>query len=359
MDQFIIHHGTMLRYLFLFLLLTGGAGCEDKPDARPGGNNPPGQEETTFTNPLLPSGPDPWVLQKDQVYYYTHTLGNRIGLTKTAAMSQLRNYPLTTLWTPPATGPYARNIWAPELHYLAGKWYIYFAADDDRDINHRMYVLENAAADPLTGTWELKGKIAAATDKWAIDGTVLELDGQMYFIWSGWRGENDPGIQQLYIARMSNPWTLAGDRVLLSEPAFPWERNGQVNEAPQVLKNAAGQVLVIYSASGCWTDDYVLGMLTLKTGGDPLKPADWTKSAQPVFRQKPENGAFGPGHCSFFRSPDGREDWIIYHANSAPSQGCGDTRNPRIQKFTWAPNGRPDFGDPVNIYLKSQRPSGE
>jgi GH43 family beta-xylosidase len=347
------------RLLVLYLLLASGIGCGKKQEPPPGTVTPPGQEETTFSNPLLSSGPDPWVLQKDQVYYYTHTLGNRIGLARTAALSQLSKHPLTILWTPPATGPYSRNIWAPELHYLAGKWYIYFAADDDQDIHHRMYVLENAAADPLTGTWELKGKIADATDKWAIDGTILELAGQTYFIWSGWRGDHDPGIQQLYIARMVNPWTLAGERVLLSEPDFPWEKNGQVNEGPEVLKNTAGQVFLIYSASGCWTDDYALGLLSLKPGGDPLRRADWTKSPAPVFRQKPENGAFGPGHPGFFKSPDGQQDWIIYHANSSPGQGCGDTRNPRIQKFSWKADGSPDFGEPTNIYLKSTRPAGE
>jgi GH43 family beta-xylosidase len=348
-----------VRVFWFYLLLFTGLSCGDKTDNNPVVNNPPGQQETTFSNPLLPSGPDPWVLQRGGSYYYTHTLGNRIGLARTEAVSQLQMHPLTTIWTPPATGPYSRNIWAPELHFLAGKWYVYFAADDDQDIHHRMYVLENDGADPLAGTWVFKGKIADVTDKWAIDGTVLELDGQAYFIWSGWRGDNDPGIQQLYIARMTNPWTLAGERVLLSEPTYNWERNGQVNEGPQVLQNPAGRVFLVYSASGCWTDDYALGMLTLKAGGDPLLPADWTKSPAPVFRQKPENGAFGPGHNSFFKSPDGQEDWILYHANSRSGQGCGDTRNPRIQKFSWRADGSPDFGEPANIYMKSIRPAGE
>lgn len=347
-----------LRILLLSLVLAGGVACGEKPEDNPI-ITPPGQNQALFSNPLLPSGPDPWVLQQDQVYYYTHTLGNRIGLTKTRAMSQLSRHPLTTVWTPPATGPYSRNIWAPELHYLDGKWYLYFAADDDRDINHRMYVLENESPDPLTATWVLKGKIADTTDKWAIDGTVLEHNGNRYFIWSGWRGDNDPGIQQLYIAAMENPWTLQGERVMISEPTYSWERHGQVNEAPQVLKNEAGRVFLIYSASGCWTDEYALGMLSLQQGGDPLNPAHWTKSPQPVFRKSPENGAYGPGHNSFFKSPDGTQNWMIYHANSSPNQGCGNNRSPRIQQFTWKPDGTPDFGQPVSIYLKSTRPSGE
>lgn len=325
-----------------------------QPDPGPAPNT-----ETTFTNPILPSGPDPWVIQQGEYYFYTHTLGNRIGLAKTKAVSRLVNAPLNTIWTPPPSTNYSTNLWAPELHYLNNKWYIYFAADDTRDINHRMYVLENGSADPTSGEWVFKGKISDTSDKWAIDGTVLEHKGQLYFVWSGWRGENDPGIQQLYIARMINPWTLEGERVLLSEPVYPWEKNGLVNEGPQILKNSSGRVFLVYSASGCWTDDYALGMLTLREGGNPLIPGDWTKSPNPVFTKSVKNNVYGPGHNSFFKSPDGKEDWIIYHANSLSKQGCGDTRSPRIQRFTWNTDGTPNFGEPLITDTPILRPSGE
>jgi GH43 family beta-xylosidase len=100
-------------------------------------------------------------------------------------------------------------------------------------------------------------------------------------------------------------------------------------------------------------------MLTLKEGGNPLNPADWTKNPSPVFKKKPENNAYAPGHNSFFKSPDGTEDWIIYHANSSPNQGCTDTRNPRMQKFTWNPDGTPNFDEPVKTGSPITRPSGE
>jgi GH43 family beta-xylosidase len=354
----MINYRLIFYTVFFLLVLT--TGCKkDKELVKDTGTQTPVKTETTFTNPLLTSGPDPWVVQKDSFYYYTHTLGNRLGLAKTKAVSQIKYSPLATVWMPTLGTAYAANIWAPELHFINGKWYFYFAADDARDINHRLYVLENAAADPLTGTWVFKGKISDTSDKWAIDGTVLEYNGQQYFIWSGWRGENDPGIQQLYIARMTNPWTLAGERVMLSEPVYPWEKNGLVNEGPQVLKNSNGRVFLVYSASGCWTDDYALGLLTLKDGGNPLNPTDWTKRPTPIFRTNAGSKAYGPGHNSFFKSPDGKEDWIIYHANSAPSQGCGDTRNPRMQPFTWNADGTPNFGEPIATGTNIPRPSGE
>jgi GH43 family beta-xylosidase len=349
------------RILF-FVLLVSGTSCKKSGGGSTPTPDPPIVTPNTFTNPLLNSGPDPWIIRKDNSYYYTHTLGNRVALWKTAQVSDLKNAPVFTIWSAPATGPASRNVWAPELHFLNNKWYAYFAADDGNNANHRMYVIENSSADPITGTWDFKGKISDASDKWAIDGTVLENNGQMYFIWSGWEGNVD-GRQDLYIAKMSNPWTIEGNRVMISKPTYDWEKLGtpdvDVNEGPEVLKNSAGKVFLTYSASGCWNDDYSLGMLTLKDGSDPLVAANWTKTATPVFTKNPSGSAYGPGHNSFFKSLDGTEDWILYHANPASGQGCSDTRSPRIQKFTWNADGTPNFGTPASITTKLPRPAGE
>lgn len=212
---------------------------------------------TYFTNPLLNSGPDPWVIQKDGKYYFTKTAGNKLLVYPTAKMSQLGLSTPLTVWTPPATGAYSGDIWAPEIHYLNNKWYMYFAADDGNDVNHRMYVLESSDATPATTNWTLKGKLTPTTDKWAIDGTILNYNGQLYMIWSGWKGDNQPGLQQLYIAKMKDPYTIDGDRVMISEPTYAWEKNGSaINEGPEILTNSQGTTFLIYSASSCSTDDY-------------------------------------------------------------------------------------------------------
>ncbi len=322
-------------------------------------------KDTTFYNPLLPSGPDPFVAKKDSFYYYSHTIGDQIKLWRTKAMSQLNNAYTQTIWTKPATGPNSQNIWAPELYFFDNKWYAYYTAGASTDLaTQRIFVLENAAADPLGGVWSDKGKLAdPAADFFAIDATILEYNSSRYLIWSGQASAAD-NTQRIYIAKMLNPYALSSARVQISAPQYSWESMGAppaVNEGPEILKNAAGRVFMTYSASGCWTDDYALGMLTLKAGGDPLVAADWTKTATPVFTKNTAGGAFGPGHNSFFKSADGTEDWIIYHANSSPGNGngCGNSRSPRIQKFTWNADGTPNFGTPVNINAVQRRPSGE
>lgn len=323
----------------------------------------------TFTNPLLPTGPDPWVEYRDGMYYYMNTTGDNLTVWKTRDVTQLKTAEKKVIWTPPAAGPYSHEIWAPEIHFLDGKWYIYFAADAGTNHSHRIWVIENRSPDPLQGDWTFKGKVAAPADKWAIDASVFEDRGQLYLIWSGWEGDEN-GTQSIYIARLKNPWTVEGKRARISTPEYPWEKVGDidpkvlpgnpphidVNEGPEMLKHD-DKLFLVYSASACWTDNYSLGMLTATSGSDLLDPASWKKSPRPVFQQSPTAGVYATGHNSFFKSPDGTQDWILYHANSAPGQGCGAHRSPRAQPFTWNAEGAPDFGTPVAAGVPLPRPS--
>lgn len=323
--------------------------------------------QATFHNPLLPTGPDPWVTTANGFYYYMNTTGHDLTIRRTRDITDLAHADVKTVWTAPATGPYSKDIWAPELHQLDGKWYIYFAADDGANENHRIYVIENDSADPLDGTWTFRGKVSDATDRWAIDPTVFQDHGRTYELWSGWEGATD-GEQRIYIARLKNPWTVGSRRTLLSYPQYPWEHVGDlpdrpamphvnVNEGPEILTHG-DRIFLVYSASACWTDYYELGVLEAHSGKNLLKAKSWTKFDHPFFKQDLEHSVFGPGHNAFFKSPDGMEDWIIYHANSAPGQGCGSHRSPRIQKFTWNPDGTPDFGRPVAVNTELAKPSG-
>ena len=259
-----------------------------------------------LVNPLLPSGADPWVTQRGGFYYYMNTTGSSLTIWKTRNMADLATAEKKVVWRPPATGPYSRDIWAPELHFLRGKWYIYFAADAGTNASHRLWVLENDAGDPLSGEWRMKGKVTDATDRWAIDATVFEETSRLFMIWSGWRADAN-GTQNLYIAELSDPWTVKGERIMISSPEFSWEKVGDlkprrdpeenpgsnlldplhvdVNEGPEILRHDK-QIFLIYSAAGCWTDNYAMGMLTAKAGSNVLDPASWKKNPLPVFARK-------------------------------------------------------------------------
>ncbi len=318
-------------------------------------------QDHTFTNPLLQNGPDPWVVWWKGFYFYSNSTGTNLTLRKTADITDLRHATPQVVWTPEPGHPWSSEIWAPELHRWGGKWYIYFAADAGANASHRIYVVENGSDDPTQGAWTLKGKVADSSDKWAIDATLFQLKGQHYLVWSGWKGNTD-GEQDLFIAHMSNPWTIDSARTLISQPTYAWETHGDlpgrhvnVNEGPEVLIHG-DKVFLVHSASGCWTDFYSLGLLQANVGANLLNAASWTKLDHPLLSTDAAAHAFSPGHNGFFKSPNGKEDWIIYHANPGPSEGCENLRSPRIQRFGWKADGTPDFGAPVPLGQKLEKP---
>ncbi|UOQ68914.1 glycoside hydrolase family 43 protein [Hymenobacter volaticus] len=316
------------------------------------------QPARTFTNPLRDEGPDPWVTQHGGFYYYTNTTGKNITLWKTKALSEVRTAPATVVWTPPATGPNSTQLWAPELHFLDGKWYLYYTATDRAnpgDQSRYVFVLENSSPDPTTGTWTDRGKVNTRYP--GLDGSVFEQGGQRYFLYSAYVGPQSV----LAIAPMQTPWALsAGQEVVIAQPTLAWEKGGgrQILEGPEFLRGQQGQLFVVYSASACWDDKYCLGMLTAQKGSDPLKPSSWIKAATPVFQFSAPQSVWGTGHNCFTKSPDGRQDWIVYHAKSAADGKCED-RSSRMQQFTWNSNGTPNFGTPVPLTQRLPKPSGE
>ncbi len=285
----------------------------------------------TFTNPVCESGADPWVIRDGDNYYYCYSGGDGVCVNKIESLDQITSDGGTKVYTAPKGTAYSSEYWAPELHKIDGKWYIYVAADDGDNYNHRMYVLECTGDDP-TEPFKMLGKITDGTDKWAIDGTVLQYKGECYFIWSGWAGDVNVA-QNIYIAHMSNPYTIDSERVLLSTPEYRWEKLGgqpTINEGPVALVSN-DTVHIIYSASGSWSDHYCLGKLTFDGTGDILDPANWTKSAEAVFSKT--DSVFGPGHCSFTTAADG-STWIVYHANLISSTGWNG-RSVWTQKVEW------------------------
>lgn len=313
-----------------------------------------GPAETTFTNPLLLSGPDPWVIATDGSYYYTHTLGDRIALWKTTDIADLPRAEHKTVWTASGTGANAHSIWAPELHRIGDKWYIYYSATAAgfKDDAHRgIFVLENSAADPLTGEWVDRGRLN--TQRAGIDGTVFEDRGKWYFSYSPYIG----AVSGLAIAQMENPWTLRGAEMVIARPDRPWEDRGgrKILEGPQFLRGPSGRLFMTYSAGACWSDDYALGLLEARRNSDIMNPRSWRKRPQPVLAKA--NGISATGHNGFFKSPDGREDWIIYHANPAPGMGCTPKRAPHIARITWRSDGSPVFPQPTPPETRFARPS--
>jgi len=284
-----------------------------------------------LTNPMM-QGQDPQVAFKDGYYHLVQSDGCNIHLRRSTTLSGL-----VTSGNPTVFAAGCSNVWAPEIHWLSNRWYIYYSVDTGTDGNERVHVAQSSGTSAF-GPYTERGVLISSY--WNIDGSVFAgTNGQLYFICSG----RPSGIQNIYIAPMSNPYTLSGVPTLISSPTRTWERNGTVNEGPYGFVHD-GRVFVVYSASGCWTDDYCLGLLTL-TGADMLNSNSWTKSG-PVFSKQP--GAYGPGHNGVVRDAAGQW-WNLYHANNLSGQGCGGYRQLHAQRIFWNPDNTPYFGTPVPI----------
>ncbi|PAD79641.1 MULTISPECIES: glycoside hydrolase family 43 protein [Paenibacillus] len=313
-------------------------------------------KQINIQNPLIEQRADPWIYKHtDGYYYFTASVPeyDRIELRRSLTIQGLAEAPAVTVWRKHESGCMSANIWAPELHAVDGKWYIYFAAahtSDTRDglFDHRMFVLENAAENPLEGNWLEKGQVKTKWESFSLDATTFEHRGVRYYVWAQ-KDPNIPGNSNLYISRMENPWTLSGEQVCLSIPEYDWEKIGfSVNEGAAVLKRN-GRIFMTYSASSTG-EHYCMGMLTADENSDLLDPSSWSKSPVPVFATSEVNRQYGPGHNSFTVSEDGSLDLLVYHARSY-KEIEGDplydpNRHTRVQAISWNEDGTPNFGVP-------------
>jgi GH43 family beta-xylosidase len=309
-------------------------------------------QPVSWINPLVTQRADPHVTYVDGQYLLTATVPayDRIELRRARTLDGLREATPQAIWRRHANGPMSWHIWAPELQRIDGKWYVYFAAGRAEDIwAIRMYVLENASADPFSGAWTEKGQIKTKWETFALDATTFVHRGERYLAWA----QKEPDIKgntNLYLAKMDTPWSIVGEPVRLSKPDLPWEQvKYWVNEGPAVLIRN-GRVFMTYSASAT-NEYYCMGLLTADANANLLDPAAWHKSPKPVFATWSVNGVFGPGHNSFTTTPDGQTDVMVYHARTYREIAGHELNNPdrhtRAQPIGWRPDGTPDFGVPV------------
>lgn len=333
-------------------------------------------QETVYPNPFILHRADPFIYKHtDGMYYFTasytdmeHNLEGKyqylyIILRRSATLGGLADgsgaYEEKVVYErkPIAGGTLSPHIWAPEIHYIEGNWYIYYTTtiSDESSWRIRPHCLECRDRDPFCGTWELKGPVVtevkddiAFTD-FSLDHTHFEHKGKHYFLWA----QKTNNTSDIFIAQLSNPWTLCTPAVRLSHPEYAWELHGfPVDEGPGVIKHG-DKIFLTFSGSG--TDAlYCVGLLYAKETADLLDAASWKKLPYPVFQSSRATGQFGLGHNSFTRSDDDTEDLIIYHGRQEerylaeedyqPLYDAG--RNASVGKIYWDEDGMPNFSVP-------------
>lgn len=311
------------------------------------------QSERNGVKPLIEQRADPFIYRHtDGCYYFVASVPeyDRIEIRKASTLQGLADAVPSVVWRKHETGLLSANIWAPELHFIDGKWYVYFAAAHTSEtkeglFDHRMFVLECGSADPLEGEWVEKGQVRTAWESFSLDATTFEHNGERYYVWA----QKDPNIEgnsNLYISKMSNPWTLTGKQTMISIPDLDWERIGfKVNEGAAFIRKG-DRVFLSYSASA--TDfNYCMGLLEASADADLLDAASWDKSPVPVLTTDEQLGLYGPGHNNFTVAEDGVTALFVFHARTY-KEIAGDplydpNRHTFVAELKWTEDGRPDF----------------
>lgn len=303
-----------------------------------------------FTGPAQAADPpppnaDPSVIRVGSTYYSVESAGNHLYTRSASSPGALPTAERVRIWANNGL----QEVWAPELAKIGNRYYVYFAAG--AGAAHRMYVI---SSDSPTSGYGQPTKLNLPDDKWAIDGTAFTFENQLWFVWSGWAGHTNVE-QNLYIARMSNPTTPTGGRSIISQPRESWERvvgNPFINEGPEPIKDPNGQLHIVYSANGSWSEEYCLADLRLKKGGNPAYVWDWYKSNGCLFGSNaatmmrgwdPTLKINGPGHHSFVllngdintSPPAGPRFPLMYHGVAKGTEYTWGNRRWYAGTFAW------------------------
>ena len=317
-------------------------------------------KKTRYNVPFIAQRADPYIMQEDGMYYFTASVPayDCIVLRRASSLEGLREAPETEIWHCHESGIMSKHIWAPELHHIDGRWYVYFAAGEKDDIwNIRPWVLRCEGDDPLEGPWTECGNLRRADDDefsftdFSLDMTTFVHNGVRYCVWAE-KVSVGRKISNLYIAKMENALTLSTPQMLLTAPTYDWERHGfWVNEGPAFIREG-DRVYLTYSASDT-SPAYCMGMLWADADADLMDISAWHKMSSPVFGTDRERGLLGPGHNSFFRDPEGNA-YMAYHARNY-DEIEGDplydpNRHTYVMRLTFE-NGMPVFSTDNQLFI--------
>lgn len=304
--------------------------------------------------------PSPLVEQRADTAIYKHTDGyyymtasvpdyKRVELRRSQTLAGLRTAAPVTAFTAPSSGNLSGWIWAPDIQYVDGAWYLYFSASpSSAQFSQRLYWMRNTSANPTTGTWTAPARMSTGWESFQLDPASFVHNGTRYFAWAQDSPDTDFN-SHMYLARMTSPTTIdTGTRIEIARPTYAWEKEGVagVVEGPSpIVKN--GRVIIAYSASA--TDSrYKLGYVYASASANLLSASSWTKRSTPVFQSA--NGVYGPGHGSFTVAEDGVTDMLVFHARNyatpTPDALTDPNRHTRAQQLYWDKDGFPFFGQP-------------
>lgn len=308
---------------------------------------------SSFSNPLVNGyGADPSMAYYNGAYYllYNQGVSNKVTMRKATSLAGLRSAPNITVYNADANTQCCDVGFGGFLFHDDGHWYIYDAGDDGNVNDSVQFVLESSGDDPL-GPYVFKASFSGGPGPhdsgYAIN--AFSVNGQLYA--TSTSNGDGTAYNSIYIATMSNPWTLSSGWSLIAEPASSgWECADSrcIDEGGSVLVKGS-TIYALFSAGGYESPDYCSGLLTAPVSSDLLDQASWTKSTGCVLARNDTAGVYGPGSTTWFTAPDGTP-WIVYHVKTTDvNDSSGSDRVLEARPVTFDGSGNPDFGAPSGI----------
>ena len=296
---------------------------------------------------------DPFIIKYLDSFYLYHT-GETYGRRGVSVhrSDDLVNWELQGFALEAADSGWAwSDIWAPEVVYENGTFYMYVSATHERsggaggrwdegpgDDSGRRLGLARSSTPVGPFVWDEQPIV----DAWSIDGHPFRDDDVSMWLFynirsddTRYNGERGTGT---VVDRLLAPDRVAGEPSPVTFPSQPWEGpygDWFWNEGPYVLKRR-GVYYQLYSGGFHRDSTYAIGVATAPSPRGP-----WTKNPDnPIFRGT--GGIVGTGHNSFIYGPDVATRYGVYHGYVAGEEG----RKVNIDRLFWV-GDRPHITGPT------------
>jgi GH43 family beta-xylosidase len=314
-----------------------------------------------FRNPVIRGDAgadhgDPFIIRYLDRYFLYHTgeTAGRRGIHVYESVDLVRWTPRGVALEAAPAGWSWSDLWAPEVVYERGVFYMFVAATRQRegreplgwepgpgdDLGRRIGL---AVSDDPVGPFRWAER--PMVDQWAIDAHPFrDDDGAMWLFYNVRTEETryrdgSAGTGNV-VDRLVTMERLAGEPVPVTVPSERWEGNRAGtwywNEAPYVVKRR-DRYFQMYSGGAYHEDTYGIG---LAHAADVRGP--WTKYARnPILRGTA--AIAGPGHHSLIYGPDVATRYAVYHGYVPEDTG----RKVHLDRLLWG-GERPVVAGPTS-----------
>lgn len=293
--------------------------------------------EISFTNPVADYA-DPSVFYHGGYYYYTYSKDYNgkpaCWMTRTPNLCDIGNSEPICVWSSSndGTAQDITSLWAPQLYYLNGKWYVYATCattGTDEAARRQPRIWESKTDNPLEGFKYYGTFDNLDTTVWSyLSPRIIDWNGQLYLVCGGFFREGDkvPGsrhIQSIFMGKLSSPTAMSGKMVKITTGEYAWEGYAGyigIVEGPYPLYAPDGETLyLIYAAGHTRLDEYCTGILKFKgtpATQDIANASLWEKQKTPLQFVDYTTGVFSPGAMVVTYTPDGSQLWAVFHAKN-------------------------------------------